>query len=85
MSDRRVTNTGKDSGGDITRLCNPSQGWARSKEDAIRDIENSIHTYYVFDGTTRTEIRVVRGRTGKYLRTDPDRTSKNNLDELPDC
>lgn len=33
----------------------------------------------------RTPIRVVNGPTGKYLRTDKDSTSKNNLDDLPDC
>lgn len=33
----------------------------------------------------RTEIRVVNGPTGKYLRTDRDQTSHNNLDDLPDC
>jgi len=32
-----------------------------------------------------TKIRVVAGSTGKYLRTDWDSTSRNNLDDLPDC
>ena len=86
MSDRAVRNTGKDRDGDITRLCNPGQSWSpRSKADAIRDIESGIHTYYVPWQSGRTEIRVVNGANGKYLRTDRDNTSSNNLDDLPDC
>lgn len=86
MADRAVYKTGKDSDGDITKLCNGGEPWApRSKADAIRDIEGGIHSYYVPWKTGRTEIRVVNGKNGKYLRTDRDNTSKNNLDDLPDC
>ena len=86
MSDRRVTHTGKDRFGDITKLCNPTQQWSpRSKEDAISDIEKRIHTYYVLWTTGRTEIHVVNSQNGKYLRTDWDNTRRNNLDDLPDC
>ena len=87
MADRQVTHTGKDNDGDITALCNLSASWSpRRKNDAISDIEDGLHTYYVMwpDGI-RTEIRVVNGPTGKYLRTDKDSTPRNNLDELPDC
>ena len=87
MAERQVTQTGKDADGDITALCNPSTTWSpRRKNDAIADIENHIHNYYVLwpDGI-RTEIRVVNGPTGKYLRTDKDDTTRNNLDDLPDC
>ncbi|MGM0575294.1 MAG: DUF3892 domain-containing protein [Myxococcota bacterium] len=31
------------------------------------------------------EVIVARGANGKYLRTDPDKTTTNNLLELPDC
>ena len=55
------------------------------KKDAINDVEAKTHTYYVQWPEKRTEIRVVMGATGKYLRTDRDRTTKNNLDDLPDC
>ncbi|VAW42606.1 hypothetical protein MNBD_GAMMA01-1382 [hydrothermal vent metagenome] len=86
MSDRAIINTGKDRDGDITQLCNPGQSWSpRSKVDAIRDIESGTHTYYVPWQSGRTEIRVVNGASGKYLRTDRDNTSRNNLDDLPDC
>ena len=84
--DRAVTQTGKNADGDITRLCNPNASWSPvSKETAIRDIETGTHTYYVPWTTGRTEISVVRGPNGKYLRTDQDSTPRNNLDDLPDC
>ena len=86
MADRAVRKTGKDSDGDIISLCDDGASWSpRKKADAISDIENDIHTYYVPWKSGRTEIHVVDGPTGKYLRTDRDNTSKNNLDDLPDC
>ncbi len=83
MADRRVKQTGKDPEGDITALCGD---WGRRvKTDAIRDIETNTHTYYVQEGGQRTDIHVVDGPTGKYLRSDRDPSSANNLDNLPDC
>ncbi len=87
MADRPVNKTRKDKDGDITALCNNSEAWSpRLKADAIRDIDNGTQRYYVpwSDGQS-TWIGVVTGPTGKYLRTDKDNTSKNNLDDLPDC
>ena len=86
MADRQVTQSRKDQDGDILALCNPGQVWSpKSKEDAIHDIVNRVHSYYVFDDTERVNILVVSGSTGKYLRTEKDATKGNNLDELPDC
>lgn len=84
---RPVVLTGKGSSGDITRLCHPDYGWSpRSKADAIRDIETGTHSYYVPWRSGDTEIRVVTRTNGtKYLRTDSDGTTKNNLDDLPNC
>ncbi|EAQ81488.1 DUF3892 domain-containing protein [Blastopirellula marina] len=83
MADRKVTRSAKDSDGDITALCNTGQSWSpRQKRDAINDIENGIHSYFVEGSRGRVDIRVVNGQSGKYLRTDPDKTSKNNLDDL---
>lgn len=86
MADRAVRKTRKDRDGDILALCDDGAVWSpRRKADAIRDIETGTHTYHVPWRDGRTEIRVVNGPNGKYLRTDRDSTSRNNLDDLPDC
>ena len=89
MAKRYVRQSGKDRDGDITKLCNSDTGnyWSpRFKADAIRDIENSTHQYWVnWSNSPETKIRVVNGPNGKHLRTDRDNTSKNNLDDLPNC
>ncbi len=86
MADRPVRKTKKDSDGDILALCNEGSPWSpRNKADAINDIEKKTHTYHVPWKSGRTEIHVVNGPNGKYLRTNRDNTSGNNLDELPDC
>ncbi|MGS2743587.1 DUF3892 domain-containing protein [Halomonas sp. LS-001] len=87
MADRRVTATGKNSDKDITKLCNSPEWWSpRSKADAISDIELNIHTYYVTDGGgRRADIHVAGSGASKYLRTNADSSSSNNLDNLPDC
>ena len=84
---RYVTETGKDTDGDITALCNAEQYWSpRPKSDAINDIERGNYEYWVnWINSPDTRIRVVDGPSGKYLRTDRGNTSKNNLDDLPDC
>ena len=55
------------------------------KADAITDIENGSYRYVVVWPEKKTEIRVVNGPSGKYLRTDRDDTTRNNLADLPDC
>lgn len=86
MADRQVTRSGKDADGDITALCNPGQSWSpRRKANAISDIDSGLHGYHVVTNGKRVEVRVVNGPRGKYLRTDPDTTPRNNLDDLLDC
>lgn len=86
MADRRVTGSGKDRDGDITQLCNKGDWGTTAKAVAIQQIESGTHRYYVHQpGTTRVEVRVVNGTSGKYLRSTSDRTSSNNLDNLPNC
>ncbi len=86
MADRPVGQTKKDQDGDILALCNQGSDWSpRRKADAINDIETGTHRYHVPWESGRTEIKVVNGPNGKYLRTDRDNTTRNNLDDLPDC
>ena len=84
---RQVTATKKNQDGDILALCNSRESWSRRlKDDAIRDIEYGYCQYYVLWGDRmETPIHVANGPYGKYLRTDRDRTTRNNLDDLPDC
>lgn len=87
MAKRYVRATGKNLQGDITKLCNSGEHWSpRGKIDAINDIEKGLHEYWVnWASSPETRVRVVEGASGKYLRTDRDTTSRNNLDDLPDC
>lgn len=85
MLERKVTGTSKDSDGDITGLCNNS-GWGKvSKAEAIRHIENNTYSYYVEVSAPRVSVTVYEANGKKHLRTVSDKTSKNNLDNLPDC
>lgn len=86
MARRAVRQTRKNDDGDIMALCSDGAPWSpRSKADAIRDIDNKVHTYYVPWPEKETAIHVKPGKNGKYLRTDRDDTKKNNLEELPNC
>lgn len=86
MAKRTVTQSEKDPDGDITALCNPDEDWSpRPKLEAIADIEGGINQYVVGVAGQEVDIHVVDGPTGKYLRSDPDTTNTNNLDDLPGC
>jgi hypothetical protein len=68
-------------------LCNPNEPWSpQTSEDAIRDIENGVHSYYT--GTAdlkRANIVVIAGALGTYLFTDKDGAGIRHLLNLPDC
>lgn len=87
MARRRVTATGKDSDGDITKLCNSGETWSpRSKSGAISDIETGTHSYYTRDSQgNEADVKVVKEGSSKYLRTTRDKSDDNNLDNLPNC
>jgi len=84
MLEREVIKTAKDKDGEIVALCNQFKGWSPvSKEEAIKQIESKLYTYFVeLTNLGRVHIHVV---DGKYLRTDLDRTTRNNLKDLPNC
>ena len=88
MEKRIVRATEKDMDGDITALCNNFESWGRvSKTLAILQIEFKMYEYYArgIGAYKESEIEVVDGPNGKYLRTKPDGIAANNLDNLPDC
>jgi len=84
---RQVKATGKDDDRDITSLCNEWQPWSpRSKTNAINDIESGAHQYFVKEtGIEEVSVKVKSRGGKKYLTTEADSNSKNNLDKLPDC
>ena len=60
-------------------------GGASSSATVIQSI-NLGSTFYVNDPIVgRVDIKVVQGTYHPYLRTDPDKTVRNNLDDLPSC
>ncbi len=84
MAERKVTETLRDQRGRILALCNPRARWSpRRSEDALRDIHFRLHRYRASGGGREAEIHAVGGRHGAYLRTDWDRATTDNLDELP--
>ena len=75
---REVTATGKDEHGTVTSL---HGDWGSvSKDEAISDIEADRVHYAVAGGQ---QLDVVAGPTGKYLRSQADGGTDDNLDALP--
>lgn len=87
MADRAITRARHDRNGDITAIGDGVSYWSPvPKDSAIYHIEHGIYRYYVpWANSPHTLIRVVNGPNGKYLRTDRDESSRNNLDDLPEC
>jgi len=85
MTTRFVTHVIKNDEDDIRYLCNLLADWSpRSVQEIIVDIEDDAHSYVVrLPKLPDAEIIVVNDSDGKYLRTTPDATFENNLDDLP--
>ena len=89
MAEREVLRTGKEKG-DITKLCgkwgrDPS-GWVSvSKSRAIQHIDDKVHRYFVQGRYSKVYVLVVNYKDGPRLRTSPDKTKANNLDNLLGC
>jgi hypothetical protein len=87
MADRFVTHTRKDAhSAEIVSLCNHAEAWSpTSKLSAIVEIDAKINSYFVKWDDKTTRIEVASGPLGRYLRTDHDDTTRNNLLDLPNC
>ena len=87
MTLEKITRTEKDQHGDITALCGGDSKWGKvPKGLAIENIENGYTRYYVEDANgIRANVEVYTLSGVKHLRTDPDSSCLNNLDNLPDC
>lgn len=78
----RITNVRKDSYDDIIAVKLYS-GTIETVPEVIRYIEMG-YRYYVQEVTPPADVHVVRLSSGrKYIRTNADQYSKNNLDNLP--
>ena len=83
MISKRVTHVQKDSDGDITYIGNPAEWGKISKSQAINEIEGMICKYYTYEESYKSDVVVYSVSGRKHLKTNADRTSKNNLDNLP--
>ena len=60
--------------------------WGKVAEsDAIRQIENGLYSYFVRVGTYTANVIIASYLGRKYLKTDADTTTVDNLLNLPEC
>ena len=62
--------------------------WGKhSENDAIYNIEHRLHSYYTTGGGQTANVIVTTHYPSgkKYLKTDADSTTKDNLLSLPEC
>jgi hypothetical protein len=70
------------------RIQNIGGTWGKhTQADAVYNIDNHIHTYYTTGGGETAEvITATHSPSGtKYLKTNKDTTTKDNLLSLPEC
>jgi hypothetical protein len=70
------------------RITHIGGSWGRHSEDsAIYNIEHGIHSYYTTGGGQRANVIVATHSPSgkKYLKTDADSTTKDNLLSLEEC
>ena len=63
-----------------------STRWKISQLNAIKGIEDKKWEFYVGQGIKKVKVIVAVSASGyKYLKTENDNTSTNNLLSLPEC
>jgi hypothetical protein len=85
---REVTAARRRSGhGGITHLCDQGAFWSPvAVTQAIKEIESGAIRYFSRAGGKIALLAVVKdNRGGKYLRSQPDVSTADNLDDLPAC
>jgi hypothetical protein len=60
-------------------------GWKLTRDEAIRQIRAWLRSFFVLDGLKRSNVGVVDGPNGPYLRTHADGYWNNNLLSLMEC
>ena len=70
----------------ITHLGGPGLGgWHWTRQQVIAFIEGRVHTFYTMSNGGRSNVGVVNGPNGKYLRTHANGKWNDNLLALPEC
>jgi FAD/FMN-containing dehydrogenase len=84
---RAVTAVRKDGQGAITHLCHEGERWSPVPvEQAILEIQSRAIQYFTSGDDKIALVKVVNdGHGGVYLRSVADRTTTDNLDNLPPC
>ena len=59
-------------------------GWTEREDTVVGEIEDGAN-YYVEVDDERVPVIVAEDDGRKHLRTDPDKTTQNNLLSLPHC
>ena len=59
--------------------------WKHPEDDAIRNVERDSSSYYVSAGGLSVWVIVAIHNGRKYLKTQPDGYSPDNLLSLPEC
>jgi hypothetical protein len=59
--------------------------WYHPEEQAIRNVEFGIYSYYVSVGGRSVSVIVATHNGRKYLKTTADGYAPNNLLNLPEC
>jgi hypothetical protein len=59
--------------------------WMITQDEAIERIESRKEEYYVLQDFQKVEIIVVSNNNKKYLKTENDGETSNNLLSLPEC
>lgn len=62
-----------------------SSAWKISQQDAISFIEAGKYSFYVSEGGARSEVIIATHLGNKYLKTNSDTTTRDNLLSLPEC
>ncbi|QJB41592.1 DUF3892 domain-containing protein [Chitinophaga oryzae] len=59
--------------------------WKLTVDEAIKSIEQGTHQFFVSVNGRNADVIVALHNNQKYLKTEPDAYSPNNLLSLPDC
>jgi alkanesulfonate monooxygenase SsuD/methylene tetrahydromethanopterin reductase-like flavin-dependent oxidoreductase (luciferase family) len=80
--DREITHTQKDPSGQVIAVAGD---WGRRAIGAaLIDIQNTQHTYFITVDGTRHDVQIVLGDGRRYVRTVPDLSQRDLLQDLPD-